>query len=171
MTEFSKKEVLDWAARQLVADYGSNAFTDKIKELAVADAPDFVADIRAFHQKFGLAYDGPPRDLPKILSDFRRRFMEEELEEYDRDSRPPQCRETDDQRVERLADQLDALVDLVYVALGTAHLHGFNFGEAWRRVHAANMGKVRGPSDRSKEYDVVKPPGWLAPDLRDLVSP
>ena len=120
-------------------------------------------DIVAFHCKFGLAYDGPPRPLPKELGAFRYKFMEEELHEY-----ATAINESD------LAKQLDALVDLVYVALGTAHLHGFNFDEAWRRVHLANMSKVRveraEDSKRGSTFDVVKPLGWTPPDLSDLVA-
>ena len=116
-------------------------------------------DIKEFHEKFGLAYNGRPRDLSKELSDFRVHFMLEELDEY-RDSN-------------HLVDKLDALVDLVYVALGTAYLHGFDFDEAWRRVHEANMKKVRAEvatdSKRGSTFDVVKPDGWAPPDLSDLV--
>lgn len=113
-------------------------------------------DIKAFHEKFGLNYDGPPRDLPKDLAPFRLGFIFEELDELI--------------LAENKADQLDALVDLVYVIMGTAYLQGFDFQEAWNRVHAANMAKVRGPSKRSESYDVIKPEGWKAPDLRDIVG-
>ena len=75
---------------------------------------------------------------------------------------------------EELKEKLDALVDLVYFALGTAYLHGFNFNEAWKRVHAANMKKIRaekkGDSKRKSTFDVVKPAGWIVPDLSDLVK-
>ncbi len=68
---------------------------------------------------------------------------------------------------------LDGLVDLVYVALGTAWLMGLDFPEAWRRVHAANMQKVRAQrkeeSARGTTFDVVKPAGWQPPNLSDLV--
>ena len=125
--------------------------------------PDMFQDICDFHNKFGLIYDGKPRRLSDELDKFRRMFMDEELDEYF------------DATTERdMHGQLDALVDLAYVVLGTAYLHGFNFPEAWRRVHAANMSKVRATSSqqskRSTAYDVVKPEGWKAPDLRDLVE-
>ena len=90
---------------------------------------DFVKDIADFHEKFGLEYNGPPRKLPADVSAFRRLFLQEELDEYGAS-------------VSKVG-QLDSLVDLVYVALGTAYLHGFDFAEAWRRVHIANMKKVR----------------------------
>lgn len=120
-----------------------------------------IRDIGNFHRKFGLGYEGGPRHLPHDLQMFRNKFLKEELEEYFR-----ACESRD------LPEQLDALVDLVYVALGTAYYHGFNFDEAWRRVHEANMKKVRvaRPEDskRGSGYDVVKPPGWQAPNLADL---
>ena len=119
----------------------------------ISHAFDPVGDIKKFHEKFGLAYDGPPRDLPDELLEFRIRFMQEELEEYiDNDDREK---------------KLDALVDLAYVLLGTAYQHGFTkFEEAWRRVHEANMKKVRADKismktgSRDPQFDVVKPPGW-----------
>lgn len=120
-------------------------------------------DISDFHIKYGLAYVGKPRNLPDDLADFRMKFLEEELTEYRAASLS-----------EDLEGQLDALVDLVYVALGTAYLQGFNFREAWKRVHTANMQKIRAvdssASKRSNANDVVKPPGWTAPDLSDLVK-
>ena len=126
---------------------------------AVSPRVDLYDDIRMFHEKYQLEYNGPPRSLPEELARFRTNFMQEELTEYNGSH--------------DLHDELDALVDLVYVALGTAYLHGFDFNEAWRRVQSANMRKVRaeraGDSKRGSTYDVVKPPGWTPPDLSDLV--
>lgn len=115
-------------------------------------------DIFEFHEKFGIAYYGPPRELPKDLTEFRIKFLKEEVDEY-----------KDAVYAGDKAKMFDALIDLIYVALGTAHLHGFNFDEGWARVHAANMTKVKGPSERSAHYDVIKPPDFVPPDLSDLV--
>jgi predicted HAD superfamily Cof-like phosphohydrolase len=133
-------------------------------------------DIIQFHEKFALTYDGPPRALPDDLLSFRYQFMHEELSEYDSASAVDVIQEEGVGPAADLAKQLDALVDLVYVALGTAYLHGFDFDEAWRRVHEANMKKVRAAPDgsnsaRKSSHDVVKPPGWTPPDLSDLVEP
>jgi len=114
-------------------------------------------DIVDFHEKFKLDYNGPPRELPDDLQRFRNQFMDEELTEYEFAVSLPNREK-----------MLDGLVDLVYVAIGTAYLHGFDFDEAWRRVHEANMKKIAKPSIRS-DYDVVKPAGWTSPDLSDLV--
>lgn len=120
-------------------------------------------DIKDFHEKFGNDYKGKPRQLPLDLQDFRNRFLFEELNEY------IEAVEDGD-----LAKQFDALVDLVYVAMGTAYLQGFPFNAGWMLVHAANMKKVRAvteaDSKRASTYDVVKPKDWVAPDLNELLS-
>lgn len=125
--------------------------------------PQLVRDVRTFNERFGLPRPAKSTDLDDKLSDFRYNFMVEELEEYNLAN----C--ADDRE-----SQLDALVDLVYVAIGTAVMAGWDFEEAWRRVHAANMKKVPAKSaDESKRghaLDVVKPVGWVAPDLSDLVK-
>lgn len=141
---------------------------------------DVVGDVRAFAEKFGLTYDGKPRVLPLELAEFRRRFLEEEIKEYSDHSYLTQQliaspRADDNDRIgHHLGEMLDALVDEVYVAVGTALMHGFDFDAAWRRVQTANMAKERASkasdSKRGTSYDVIKPPGWQAPDHTDLVA-
>lgn len=102
----------------------------------------------------------PPRDRVDVLSptrtDFRRRHLEEELTEFVESSG------------EGDADgAADALIDLVYVALGALYEMGVNPGEAFDRVHQANMRKVRGERSKrpgSEGYDAIKPEGWTGPD-------
>lgn len=138
---------------------------------------DMVKDIAEFHEKFRLRYDNQPRALPRDIRGFRQRFMNEELQEYIEASLNVELAikaEDDAEITHFLEQQLDALVDLVYVALGTAHLHGFDFNTAWYRVHKANMAKVRAEdaseSKRGSSFDVVKPKGWVAPNHKDLVE-
>jgi predicted HAD superfamily Cof-like phosphohydrolase len=119
---------------------------------------DMMEKLKEFHEKFGLAYNGPPRDLPHEIANFRIEFINEEFTEY--------LRAYQEQNLEKM---LDALGDLTYVVLGTAYLHGFNFNEAFKRIHEANMKKIAGPSPRSELFDVVKPAGWEPPFLADLV--
>ena len=151
-----------WALREANIVYRIGDSIRRVIGAVEAMAAPFhpVKDITDFHQKYGIDYNGRPRDLPQDIADFRIKFMREELDEYETAT----C----------LADKLDALVDLEYVLLGTSHLHGFNHPEAWRRVHSANMKKMRvereEDSKRGSKYDVVKPPGWTAPDLTDLVA-
>jgi predicted HAD superfamily Cof-like phosphohydrolase len=121
----------------------------------------YLQDVHDFQDKFKLPQPSTPRELNEEDFRFRYDFMVEELTEYI------------DARAEgNLEKQLDSLVDLVYVALGTALWHGFDFDAAWDRVHKANMEKHAGlPTGRHGSLDVSKPPGWTAPVLADLVSP
>jgi|SRR6185437_2618476 len=139
-------------------------------------------DIKDFHHKFGLEYNGPPRRLPDDLGPFRIGFIAEELAEYitpfaslhEKIVKDVKRIYVQDGKSIPLEKQFDALIDLVYVALGTAYMQGFDFDEGWRRVHNANMRKMRATlseqSARGSVFDVVKPEGWAAPDLSDLVN-
>ena len=113
-------------------------------------------DIEAFHKKFKLGYKGPPRKLDYPVAAARYRHQFEEIQELSKSI-----------HTGYLEGTLDALVDIVYIALGTAYLSGFNFDEAWSRVHRANMKKVRCATKRSP-IDIVKPVGWKPPNLKDL---
>jgi hypothetical protein len=115
-------------------------------------------------------------DLVAMLKEFRTKF---DLPETSFEARP--MLEREDMMYEELCEYnkavlrnnpegaLDALVDLVYFAIGTAAGMGWDFNEAFKRVHEANMKKVRAYTERSA-VDLVKPPGWKAPDLSDLVK-
>jgi len=150
------------------------------------DFPDLLGDVNAFHAKFGQEYLGKPRMLSADLHDFRVNFHDEETHEY-RDEYPKltDAVERKDRRdiLNTLELQLDALCDSIWVVLGTADLQFGRqvFFEAWRRVVAANMAKVRvevkddgerncADTGRAAKFDIGKPPGWTAPDHRDLVA-
>lgn len=151
---------------------------------------DPVGDVQQFHEKNALDYTGKPRALPFDLTQFRLKFKRQEVGEYeqhadsamnelDKLTGPPslavgELAFNESLFIGELAQSLDALVDLVYVTLGTAHLQGFDFRRAWKRVHVANMSKVRveGAARTAEErmkLKMVKPPGWVPPDHRDLV--
>src|SRR5271168_4636377 len=79
-------------------------------------------DIRQFHEKFGLSYNGKPRVLDEELAKFRVGFMAEELGEYclnhqDTEELVYQLKEKCVPQNIPLDKQFDALIDLVYVAL------------------------------------------------------
>jgi len=146
------------------------------------DFPDLMGDVNAFHAKFGQEYLGKPRMLPEDLFDFRTKFHAEETTEYrDEQEKLKGAIIRQDRRdiINALELQLDALVDSVWVVLGTADLQFGRraFIEAWRRVVKANMAKVLASDDpdaedsgREVKYDIRKPKGWEAPDHRDLVA-
>ena len=71
------------------------------------------------------------------------------------------------------AGALDALVDIVYIALGTAWLFNLPFEKAWKEVQTANMKKIRAKSKSKKRgtaFDVIKPKGWKAPNIDQIVE-
>lgn len=114
-------------------------------------------DVLAFQQKFEVPMASQPTFLDDAAFNFRFKFLEEELTEF-RDS--------------HLAGDMhgaaDALVDLDYVLHGTALMMGLPWPRLWDEVQRANMTKERathaGQSKRKSALDVIKPPGWTAPD-------
>lgn len=144
----------------------------------------YMSDIVDFHTKFKLTYDGPPRVLSTELFGFRSRFQQEEQDEYiveqaniDLLMLDPNWDLKNMNKIDQcLENQLDALVDLTYVVLGTAYLQfGADvFNEAWDRVHMKNMLKIRAlradDSKRGSTWDVVKPAGWTPPSHMDLIK-
>lgn len=115
------------------------------------------ADLMKMVQEFQAKFDMPKHKFKSSFLGERQEMMYEELCEYSK-----ACVDNDPEGA------LDALVDLVYFAIGTATSLDWDFNEAFRRVHAANMNKVRAFTERSA-IDLVKPEGWVAPDLHDLV--
>lgn len=121
-------------------------------------------DVAAFHEKYGLE---PNDDMTAQeyydLVQFRIKFLREEFHEFIAGY------EEDDH-----AQMFDALLDLVYVAMGTAYLLQYPWQEGWDLVQAANMSKVRAlhpdESKRSSAWDVIKPDGWQAPDIKRLLQ-
>jgi hypothetical protein len=132
-------------------------------------ASDFDS-VGKFHAKFGLpASDGVAREIGAELRDFRLKFLLEELEELaegyglrlEWELHGLGC----GQDLPKIAD---SLVDLVYVTLGTAHLHGLPWGPLFAEVQRANMAKERARPDgsdsaRGSSFDVVKPASWRPP--------
>lgn len=67
-----------------------------------------------------------------------------------------------------LEDEVDALIDLCYFALGRVIEMGVIPGAAFEEVHVANMTKKRGELSKrpyAKGFDAVKPEGWTPPYL------
>lgn len=63
------------------------------------------------------------------------------------------------------SDLAGELVDLIYVALGTAVEYGIELEPFFRAVHDANMAKVEGGVRRRPDGKILKPEGWQPADL------
>jgi len=126
-------------------------------------SPDRFSDVRCFHTKFNLPMHPvvAPHLPARGVYEYRLKFLKEELQELE-----------DAYAEGDLAKFADALVDLDYVTLGTAHFCGLNFDAHWDEVQRANMEKERGPSGKPRAsgpgiddaFEVRKPPGWRPPD-------
>jgi len=116
-------------------------------------------DVRAFHIKFKQITGEGPRHLAFRKLEERIRFMQEELDEF------KEAAGTQD-----LALLADALVDLVYVAKGTAVMMGLPWEALWDDVQRANMEKVIGATHRGNLVDVCKPLGWTPPQTKQVLA-
>ena len=120
--------------------------------------------IKAFSIKFELPQLRHPGFLDPDDMVYRIDFIQEELDEL-----------IDATDAGDLEGALDALVDIMYVTLGTAWLMNLPIMDAWDRVHHANMQKERvvtNTDPRSKRHhhlDIVKPTDWHPPILKDLL--
>tara|TARA_R100000781_G_scaffold25970_1_gene19015 strand:- start:17 stop:436 length:420 start_codon:yes stop_codon:yes gene_type:complete len=124
---------------------------------------DLIDDINRFHRKFGFKKTDKPSipDDPELVN-FRTSFLIEELAEY-----------TNAITQKNKAEVLDALVDIVYIALGTAWLFNLPFEKAWKEVQRANMEKIRAKDKTGKrgtKFDVIKPKNWKPPNIERIVE-
>jgi hypothetical protein len=114
-----------------------------------------VDDVQLFsNDVLGLHIPEKPERLGDARRDFALRFIEEELEEF--------------RTSETIEDDADALIDLIYVAVGRLVEMGLPASAMFEEVHNANMAKVRGELSKrpgSMGYDATKPPGWIGPNL------
>jgi len=117
-----------------------------------------IRDLMAFNNRFELLIKHEPGHLSMELLRERVNHMQEELDELKRAALS-----------QDLAGQADALVDLVYVAKGTAVMMGLPWKELWNEVQLANMRKVPQTTARMR-HDVVKPPGWRPPNIEGTLK-
>jgi NTP pyrophosphatase (non-canonical NTP hydrolase) len=120
-----------------------------------------IADVLTFFNKFGhLANDVPVHVTKRKLKE-RLACLREEVQEF------ADAIETQD-----LPEQVDALIDLIYFAKGTALMLGVGeiWTKLWTEVQRANMTKEPGVTKRGHRFDCVKPMGWQAPQLLPILE-
>ena len=108
------------------------------------------ADVRDFHNAMGI----PAPDFPSSLGPrhyLRARLIDEECKEFE------EAAEKGD-----TLEMIDALCDIIYVALGSAVEMGVDLAPFWTEVQKANMAKAGGPV--REDGKIMKPPGWKPPD-------
>ena len=70
-------------------------------------------------------------------------------------------------------ETLDALIDILVVTIGAMHSMGADAEGAWKEVMATNFNKIDRQSGRVRKREdgkVLKPVGWVAPNLAPFVK-
>jgi predicted HAD superfamily Cof-like phosphohydrolase len=70
-------------------------------------------------------------------------------------------------------EELDALIDILVVTIGAIHSMGADAEGAWKEVMKTNFAKIDGETGKVRKRDdgkVLKPIGWVAPDLKPYLN-
>jgi predicted HAD superfamily Cof-like phosphohydrolase len=70
-------------------------------------------------------------------------------------------------------EQLDALLDFIVVTIGAIHSAGFDGEGGWKEVMSTNFNKIdkqTGKVRKREDGKVLKPQGWVAPDLSKFLK-
>ena len=117
-------------------------------------------DVSKFLKKMKIETNSKPTLLTDENVKMRYRHLMEESEEL--------LTAHNDQDLEGC---VDALIDVVYVALGTAKMIGVStqqWERCFHRVHAANMEKYASETVDHK-IGVTKPVNWKSPTFKDIL--
>jgi len=109
-------------------------------------------DVKEFHEKFGHPVAEQPVMIAKKRALSRAKWMNEEVAEF--------------LIAEDIYEQADAMIDLMYFALGTMVEMGLEADELFDIVQKANIAKLwpdGTPHYNPKDNKVIKPEGWEDP--------
>ena len=110
---------------------------------------DVMSDVVEFHRRFNLGLGREPRILSAGEWQVRAGLLKEELDELE-----------DAYRRGNLVKIADAVLDSIFVLVGTAVALGLDLRAMWPAVAEANMAKHQpGSSDKPQ-----KPAGWQGPE-------
>jgi predicted HAD superfamily Cof-like phosphohydrolase len=68
---------------------------------------------------------------------------------------------------------VDALTDILVVTIGALHSMGADAEGAWKEVMKTNFAKIdreTGKVRKREDGKVLKPVGWVPPDLKDFIT-
>jgi predicted HAD superfamily Cof-like phosphohydrolase len=128
----------------------------------------YYRDVGNFHRKFDIPAFDPRKacEFPSAeILKYRTLFLREELMEFEKAVES-----------QNLVEALDALADITYVALGTAHYFNAPFAQIWDEIQRANMERVKCtrencPPDKQYRADmVIKPPDWKPPQIEAILN-
>jgi predicted HAD superfamily Cof-like phosphohydrolase len=70
-------------------------------------------------------------------------------------------------------EQLDALIDILVVTIGAIHSMGADAEGAWKEVMKTNFAKIDSETGKVRKREdgkVLKPVGWMPPELAPFVG-
>jgi len=70
-------------------------------------------------------------------------------------------------------DDLDAIVDQIWVLIGLAESLGYDLGGAWNEVARSNLAKIdkaTGTVQKREDGKILKPDGWTPPNLVPFIG-
>lgn len=70
-------------------------------------------------------------------------------------------------------ETLDALIDILVVTIGAIHSMGSDAEGAWKEVMSTNFAKIdkeTGKVRKREDGKVLKPTGWVAPNLESFIK-
>jgi len=70
-------------------------------------------------------------------------------------------------------EELDALIDILVVTIGAIHSMGADAEGAWKEVMSTNFAKIdreTGKVRKREDGKVLKPAGWVPPDLKPFLE-
>jgi predicted HAD superfamily Cof-like phosphohydrolase len=116
--------------------------------------------VKDFHIRFNHPTSQTPQELGGDRVIARGKWMQEELDEF--------------HASKNIYEQADAMIDLIYFALGTLVEMGIEPDEIFEIVHDANMSKLwpDGKPHYKDDGKTLKPPSWKDPEplLREAID-
>ena len=109
-------------------------------------------EVREFHRAFGHPVGETPRAMTAERARKRYKWMKEEIDEF--------LEAGDD-----IVEQADAMIDVMYFALGTLVEMGIRPDKLFEIVHGANMKKLwsDGKPHYNQDGKTIKPAEWKDP--------
>jgi predicted HAD superfamily Cof-like phosphohydrolase len=107
--------------------------------------------VHEFHKVFNLPISDSPKELERERIELRAKWIKEEISEL--------------LEARDIVGQVDAVVDIIYFAIGVFVEMGIDGSKAFELVHHANMKKLTqdGKPIYNEEGKVIKPDGWVSP--------
>lgn len=118
--------------------------------------------VKEFHLGFGHPVAEIPTMIDMELAEKRANWMQEEIREF-----LYAIQELD------IVEAYDAILDILYFAVGTAVVMGLDIEPGFDEVQRSNMAKL-GPDGkpilRASDGKIQKPEGWVPPQLAAVVA-